>query len=157
LGISIQNGAPIAPELLLRLGVSVQLTIPSLIISVVLGVSLGTLAAVYQNSWLDQVVSFGSYVLLAVPGFLLGLGAIAVIALQLKWLPPGTMYNPATSGALDDRLLHLAMPLAVMGISGSVAIIRFTRTSVLEVMRQEYVTVARAKGLRESLIRTRHI
>jgi peptide/nickel transport system permease protein len=157
LGYSMQNGEEIAPEALLRLAVTVQLTIPSLVISVVLGVVLGTLAAVYQYSWFDQIVSFVTYVLMAVPGFLLGLGAIAVIALQLRWLPPGTMYDPATNGALGDRLLHLMMPLAVIGISGSVGIIRFTRTSVLEVMRQEYVTVARAKGIGESAIRARHI
>jgi peptide/nickel transport system permease protein len=157
LGRSMQTGELIAPEMLLRLGVTVQLTIPSLIISVTLGILLGTLAAVHQNSWFDQVVSFFTYVLMAVPGFMLGLGAIAIVALQLKWLPFGTMYDPATNGALGDRLLHLIMPLTVIGISGSVGIIRFTRTSVLEVMRQEYVTVARAKGIGESAIRARHI
>lgn len=157
LGRSMENGELVEPELLLRVGVTLQLTIPSLIISVTLGIILGTLAAVYQNSWFDQIVSFFTYILLAIPGFLLGLGAIAIIALRLHWLPVGTMYDPATNGALGDRLFHLIMPLTIIGLSGSVGIIRFTRTSVLEVMGQEYVTVARSKGIQESAILVRHI
>lgn len=156
-GRSIQNGEAIGPELLLRFGVTIQLTLPSLAISIILGVVVGTLSAAFQYSWFDRIVSSVTYVLMAVPGFLLGLGAISIVALQLKLLPYGGMYNPATGGALGDRLYHLVLPLTIIGISGSIGIIRFTRLGVLEVMRQQHVTVARSKGLPESLVRWRHI
>jgi peptide/nickel transport system permease protein len=157
LGRSMINGDEIGPIMLLRLPVTLQLTVTSLLISVLIGVTLGTLTALHQYSWLDQVVSFLSYIGMSVPGFLLALLAISVVALHLEWLPAGRMYDAATGGTFSDRLVHMILPVLVIGISGSVGIIRYTRTSVLEVMREDYVAVARAKGLTEAVIQLRHI
>jgi len=157
LGRSMIDGSPIFPEMKVRLGITLQLTILSLLVGIVIGISLGTLSALYQYSWFDNLVSFVSYIFMSVPGFFLALVAIDLFALKLKLVPVGRVYDAATGGALDDRLYHLLMPVLVIGVSSSVGLLRYTRTSVLEVMREDYVNVARAKGLADALIRRRHI
>jgi peptide/nickel transport system permease protein len=157
LGRSMIDGSQIFPEMVLRLGVTLQLTVLSLILGILLALTLGTLSALYQYSWFDNLVSMSCYVFMSVPGFFLALAAIDIFALKMKLLPVGRVYDAATGGTLDDRLHHLILPVVVIGLSSSVGLLRYTRTSVLEVMREEYVNVARAKGLAEAIIRRRHI
>lgn len=157
LGRSMIDGSQIFPEMKIRLGITLQLTVLSLVFGIVVGLTFGTVSAIYQYSWFDGIVSLLTYFGMSVPGFFLALVAIDIVALQLKLLPAGRMFEAATGGTLDDRLVHLILPVAVVGLSGSVGLLRYTRASVLEVMREEYVSVARAKGLGEALIRRRHI
>jgi peptide/nickel transport system permease protein len=157
LGRSMIDGSQIFPEMVVRLGITLQLTILSLIVSIIIGLSLGTLSALHQYSWFDNFVSLSCYVFMSVPGFFLALVAIDLFALKLKWFPVGRVYDAATGGTLDDRLHHLILPVLVIGLSSSVALLRYTRTSVLEIMRDEHVNVARAKGLAEAVVRRRHI
>jgi peptide/nickel transport system permease protein len=157
LGRSMIDGSQIFPEMVLRLGVTLQLTVLSLMLSIVIALTLGTLSALYQYSWFDNIVSVLCYVFMSVPGFFLALVAIDIFALKIKLLPVGRVYDAATGGTFDDRLHHLILPVVVIGLSSSVGLLRYTRTSVLEVMREEYVNVARAKGLVEAVIRRRHI
>ncbi|MSP13613.1 MAG: ABC transporter permease [Chloroflexi bacterium] len=156
-GRSMIDGSRIFPEMMLRLKVTLQLTMISLIFSIIIGITLGTLSAIYQYTWFDSLVSLVSYLFMSVPGFFLALVGINIFALKLKLLPIGRVYDAATGGTLDDRLFHLILPVLVIGLSSSVGLLRYTRTSVLEVMREDYVNVARAKGLPERVIRFRHI
>jgi peptide/nickel transport system permease protein len=156
-GRSMIDGSPIFPEMKTRLGITLQLTILSLLFSVAVGIGFGTLAALNQSSWIDSLISVVSYVGMSVPGFFLALVGIDLLALKLKLLPIGRVYEAATGGTLDDRLYHLILPVLVIGLSGSIGLLRYTRASVLEVMREDYVNVARSKGLAEAIIRRRHI
>ena len=156
-GRAMRTAELIGPQLMLRIGVTIRLTVLAMLLSVFIGIVVGSLSAVYQYSWFDNIVSFLTYIIISVPGFLVATWAIIIFAISLGWFPAGGMYNPRTGGDLMDRLYHLMLPVSVMGISGSAGLIRWTRTSVLESMRADYVTVARAKGLRESVVRSRHI
>ena len=156
-GRAMRTAELISPELAVRIGVTVRLTVLSMLLSVFIGVFVGSLSAIYQYSTFDNVVSFLTYILISVPGFLLATWVIIIFAIRLGWFPSGGMYNPRTGGDFWDRAYHLILPVLAMGISGSAHLIRWTRSSVLETMRADYVTVARAKGLRETVVRSRHI
>ena len=141
----------------LRIGVTVRLTIVSTLLSLIIGLSLGSLSALFKDSVFDRLISLLTYILLCVPGFLLASVALIFFAFTLGWFPAGGMYDPIKGGGLADRLYHLVLPWLLMGISGSPGLIRFSRTSVLEVTGEEFVRVSRGKGLKESAVRTRHI
>ncbi len=156
-GRAMRTAELIGPQLMLRIGVTLRLTVLSMLLSVGLGILVGSLSALYQYTMFDNVVSFLTYIIISVPGFLVATWAIIFFSIKLGWFPSGGMYNPRSGGDFLDRTYHLILPVLVMGISGSAGLIRWTRTSVLETMRSDYVTVARAKGLKESMVRSRHI
>ncbi|MDE0633753.1 MAG: ABC transporter permease [Caldilineaceae bacterium] len=156
-GRAMRTAELITPELAVRIGVTVRLTVLSTLLSVFIGVVVGSLSAIYQYSTFDNVVSFLTYILISVPGFLLATWVIIIFAIRLGWFPSGSLYNPRTGGDFWDRAYHLILPVLAMGISGSAHLIRWTRSSVLETMRADYVTVARAKGMKETVVRSRHI
>ena len=156
-GRAMRTAELIGPQMALRIGVTMRLTILSLLLSISMGILIGSLSALYQYSTFDNIVSFLTYILISVPGFLVATWVIIIFAIRLGWFPSGGIYNPRTGGDFADRLHHLVLPVMVMGISGAAGLIRWTRTSVLETMRADYVTVARAKGLREGVVRSRHI
>ncbi|MDQ6908116.1 MAG: ABC transporter permease, partial [Chloroflexota bacterium] len=146
LGLSIRSKRPVRTEIADNLGSTLQLAIAALLIAIVLGVTLGMIAAVNQNGWLD----FGPMLLalcgVSMPSFWLGLLMIFLFSLRLGWFP-------ATGGG---DLKHLVLPALTLGLSASAIIARLTRSSMLEVLRQEYMTTARAKGLRETRVVLRH-
>lgn len=156
-GRGMRTAELIGPEMRTRIGVTLRLSIFATLLSILLGVVIGSLSAIYQYSAFDNIVSFITYFIIGTPGFLLATGAILIFAVRLGWFPSGGLYNPRTGGDFVDRAYHLLLPVLVMGISGSAGLIRWTRTSVLETMRSDFVTVARAKGLKETVIRSRHI
>lgn len=156
-GRGMRTAELIGPEMRTRISVTVRLSVFATLLSILIGVFVGSLSAIYQYSIFDNVVSFITYIIIGVPGFLLATGAILYFSIDLGWFPAGGLYNPRTGGDFLDRVYHLLLPVLVMGISGSAGLIRWTRTSVLETMRTDYVTVARAKGLREAVVRSRHI
>jgi len=156
-GLSMQSYIPINEEMGVRIGVTLRLTLLSLVISVALGIAVGTLCGIYPNSGFDRIVSVITYTTVSVPGFLYATMFVLVFALLLNWFPTGGMYNPRGGGGLGDRIYHVILPLVTMGTYGSAGIIRFVRVSVRNVMQSDFVTVARAKGLGEQVVRTRHI
>ncbi len=156
-GRAMRTAELIGPQMALRIGVTVRLTVLSLLLSIIIGLVVGSLSAIYQYSLFDNVVSFLTYIIISVPGFLLATWVIIIFAIKLGWFPAGGMYNPRTGGDFSDRLYHLLLPVLTMGISGSAGLIRWTRTSVLETMQADFITVSRAKGLKESIVRSRHI
>ena len=156
-GRSMIRQTDIGEELWRRVKVTVQLTVSSLIVSLVVGLVLGVLSALYQYSILDVFSTIGSFVLLSVPAFFFALVAVYFFALKWPVLPPGQMYTVG-GGEPDlwDRIVHMILPVGVMGLSGSASFIRFARASMLDVLGADYITVARAKGLSERIVMLRH-
>lgn len=158
LGTSFTTHEPVAAVILRRLGNTLQLTLAALVLSVLLGTILGLVAAVKRGSLLDQVVRVGTAVSDAVPDFWLGLVGILVFAVWLRLLPSGGMYTLGTEGTdIVDRLRHLAMPMVVLATGGIAGYARYVRTETLEVLHQEYVRTAYAKGLRQQQVLLRHV
>lgn len=146
LGLSIRSKRMVTREIGENLVPTLQLAVAALAVAVVVGVSLGILAAIKQGTWLDlapMLVALGG---VSMPSFWLGLLLIFFFSLRLGWLP--------ATGAGD--LKHLVMPALTLGLGASAIIARLTRSSMLEVLRQEYITTARAKGLRELTVILRH-
>lgn len=146
LGLSIRSKRMVTTEIGENLGPTLQLAIAALAIAVAIGVSLGILAAIKQGTWLDLGPMVVALAGVSMPSFWLGLLLIFLFSLHLGWLPA------TGSGGLK----HLILPALTLGLGASAIIARLTRSSMLEVLRQEYITTARAKGLRELTVILRH-
>ncbi|HYB71275.1 MAG TPA: ABC transporter permease, partial [Candidatus Bathyarchaeia archaeon] len=137
LGLSIRSRRPVATEIGENLGSTALLALASMVVAIGLGVPLGLLAALGRNSWLDVAAMVLALLGVAMPSFWLGFLLIFVFSLHLGWLP-------ATGGG---DLPHLIMPALALGTIAAAIIARLTRSSMLEVLGQDYVRTARAKGL----------
>jgi len=146
LGESIRDRRPVTGEILEVLPSTVQLAVAALAFSSGLGISLGIIAAVRQNSWIDLASMMVALVGISMPSFWLGLLLIFIFSLHLGWLPA------AGGGGLD----HLPLPALALGMGAAAIIARLTRSSMLEVLRMEYMTTARAKGLANLGVVLRH-
>jgi peptide/nickel transport system permease protein len=146
LGYSVRTKRPVLTEILENLPSTVVLALAGMVVAVVMGVTLGVIAAVRQHSWFDTFSMLLALLGVSIPSFWLGLLLIFALSLKLGWLP-------ATGGG-DVR--HLIMPAMTLGMGASAIIARLSRSCMLEVLRQEYITTARAKGLREALVILRH-
>jgi ABC-type dipeptide/oligopeptide/nickel transport system permease component len=146
LGVSIRSRRPVATEITENIGSTGQLALASMLVAIGLGVPLGLLAALGRNSWLDVAAMVVALLGVAMPSFWLGLLLIFVFSLHLGWLP-------ATGGG---DLLHLVMPSVALGMIAAAIIARLTRSSMLEVLGQDYVRTARAKGLGGWSVIVRH-
>jgi len=146
LGISIRSKRPVRNEIGENLGSTLQLAAVALLIAATIGMPLGIIAALRQHSWLDIGPMVFALSGVSMPSFWLGLLLIFLFSLRLGWLP-------ATGGG---DLQHLILPALTLGLGASAIIARLTRSSMLEVLRQEYMVTARAKGLRESTVVLRH-
>jgi len=146
LGTSIRSNKPVTEEITDNLPATLQLALAGLLIAGVLGISLGVLAAIKQYSWVDAGSMLIALIGVSMPSFWLGL--LFIFAFSLKF-----HLFPATGGG---DLKHLVLPAVTLGLGASAIIARLTRSSMLEVMRHEYVTTARAKGIRESQVIIRH-
>ena len=146
LGKSYKTNSPVAEEILIRLPATVTLAIISVLMSLLIGIPLGILAAVKQNSILDYFCSTSAILGISMPSFWLALLLILVFSLRLN-LTPTIGYG---------GLSHLILPAIALGTSSSSVIMRLTRSSMLEVMRQDYIRTARGKGLTSSTIFITH-
>jgi peptide/nickel transport system permease protein len=146
LGTSIRSRRPVAQEIAENLGSTAVLATASIAVAVVLGVSLGLVAALFRNSWLDVLAMLVALLGVSMPSFWLGLLLILGFSLHLGWFP-------ATGGG---DLRHLVMPALTLGLIASAIIARLTRSSLLEVLGQDYVRTARAKGLAAWSVIVRH-
>lgn len=156
LGRSIPLGREVLPEVLLRFKATLVLTAGALVIAVSLGVVAGILSATRQYTWVDKASMVVAVTGVSLPVFWTGIMLIIAFALQLQWFPSGGMTSPYGSGALDV-LWHLALPALTLGTASAAALARMTRSSVLEIIRQDYVRSARAKGLGEGAVILRHV
>jgi ABC-type dipeptide/oligopeptide/nickel transport system permease component len=156
LGRSIPLGRAVLPEVLLRFKATLVLTAGALVIAVLLGLAAGIISAVKQYSWLDRLSMGAAVTGVSLPVFWTGIMLIIVFALQLRWFPSSGMSSPYGSG-VGDVLWHLVLPAVTLGTASAAALARLTRSSVLEIIRQDYVRSARAKGLAERAVIARHV
>lgn len=157
LGYSFQSGESVTAVIAARLPATLQLMGVALLISIVLGVFLGVVSALKQYSWLDYSFTFFGFAGISIPDFFLGMVLVYVFAIRLELLPTSGIGTAGNAYSLADNLRHLALPAFALGLARTAAFMRYTRASVLEVMNNDYVRTARAKGLREWLVTTRHI
>ncbi|MEF2967862.1 ABC transporter permease [Paenibacillus sp. M1] len=156
LGYSMVTYEPVGRMIMSRLGPTLLLMGVSLIIGVAIAVPLGILSARRQYSKLDYAAVTGSFLGISIPNFFLGLGLIYVFALWLKILPSSGMTTLGGGGGFVDVLLHLIMPVIVLTANVAGRNIRYVRSSMLEILQQDYLRTARAKGLKETLVINRH-
>ena len=145
---------PVTETISERYSVTVSLTLFSVIVAVVVGVPTGIIASINQGRLIDWLVTSSALLWLSLPTFWIALYMIFLFSVRLKWLPLAG-YVPLRENPIDF-LKHLTLPGITMGLGFSGIVARFTRTSMLEVLRQDYITTARAKGLRDRLVLMRH-
>ena len=156
LGRSFVDGQPVLSLISSRMPATLLLAVSTLAVAIVGGILLGAICAIRAYSWLDSLVSLISFIGVSVPSFWQGIVLILVFSVSLRLLPSAGMYTIGTGFSLGDRLSHLLMPTLVLGTFTTAAILRYTRTSLMEVLREEYITTARSKGLSERLVIYRH-
>lgn len=153
-GNSMWTGRPITQEIGIRLELSLQLAVMATLVAVFLSIPLGTLAALRQDTWIDYSVRIFSIAGLSFPSFWLGIIIILGFLIFFKWLPP-LIFTPFW---VDPKanLTQLIWPALAVGYRYSAVATRMTRSAVLEVLREDYIRTARAKGLWEKVILVRH-
>jgi peptide/nickel transport system permease protein len=153
-GTSMWTGQPITHEIAIRLELSIELALLATAVAVLISVPLGTLAAVKQDTWIDYAVRIFSIAGLAIPSFWLGILIILAFIIYFQWLPPLTF----TPFWVDPKanLMQLIWPALAVGYRYSAVATRMTRSAVLEVLREDYIRTARAKGLWEGAVFVRH-
>lgn len=146
LGRSVRSGLPVAQEIGMRFPATLRLTLAGMAVAVTLGISLGLLAAVYRRTVIDYVAVVLALIGVSVPVFWSGLILMIIFALELGWLPA------SGSGSWQ----HLVMPAFAIGFASSAFIARITRSSMIEILRNDYVRTARAKGVVSWRVNVRH-
>jgi peptide/nickel transport system permease protein len=154
LGASVRTAEPVWPSITARLPVTLQLSAYALVFAVLVGVPLGMLAATRRNSIWDAFAQIVGLTGLAMPGFFLALLLILVVSLRFGLLPVSGYVSPTES--LGGSFKSLFLPSVTLGFTVLGAITRMTRTSMLEVLGENYIVTARAKGLREPTVLRRH-
>jgi peptide/nickel transport system permease protein len=175
LGTSFTQGKPVTALLAERLPPTIELAVVALLFSIVFGVGTGIISALTRNRWPDYVCRFVAVLGFSIPWFWLALMLIAVFSVQLRWTPVTGQLDPSIplqrvtnfividsiiSGnwaALWDYALHLVLPTIAIGLSVAGFIARITRSTMLDVLRQDYVRTARGKGLRDGVVVARHV
>jgi peptide/nickel transport system permease protein len=153
-GTSLWTNGSVIEEIKIRIGLSIELAIIATILAIAIAVPLGVIAAVRQDTWVDYVIRVFSIAGLAMPSFWIGILMILALIVTIHWAPPVT-FTPILTDPLAN-LAQLVLPAVAVGYRYSAVALRMTRSSVLEVLREDYVRTARAKGVRESLVVTRH-
>jgi len=153
-GLSMWTGSPISEEIELRFALSLQLAIMASTIATLLAIPLGILAALKQDTWVDYAVRIFSISGLAMPSFWLGILMILGMLIVFKWLPP-MVFTPLWVNPWDN-LAQLIWPALAIGYRYCAVGTRMMRSTMLEVLREDYIRTARAKGLWMKLILTRH-
>lgn len=176
LGNSIMSGASIIQEIAIRWPATFELSLAAMLIALFLGIPAGVLAAVRKNSAIDNLTMSGSLVGVSMPVFWLGLLLIYLFAVNWQWLPPGlrmsqevaSSFKPLTGfyvldallqlnwNALKDVLAHLVLPALTLSTIPLAIIARITRSAMLEVLSQDYIRTARAKGVLERWVIFKH-
>jgi len=155
-GDSYYTGRPVAAMIGERLPATLVLMSSAFVLALALSFPLGIFAATHKYSWGDNVLSFGSFFAWAMPTFWFGLMLQLVLAVHLRWLPVAGIHEIGSTAPVD-LLRHLAMPAIVLGLGSIASWSRYLRSSVLEVLSQDYVRTARAKGLPGRRVLDRHV
>lgn len=161
LGESFRYRRPVASLIAERIPYTLQLTILALLLAALLGISIGIISAVKQYSATDKTITLGSLVIYSIPGFWLAVMLVLVFAVNLGWLPTSQTRSLdyqlfSTSGKIFDRLWHVVLPVFVLGVASAAGTARYMRNQLLEVLNEEYVVAARARGLPERRVILKH-
>jgi peptide/nickel transport system permease protein len=153
-GRSMIDGSPVLTHILERLPNTLELTLTAVVLGILISIPLGVIGALRRGSKTDHSLTVFSVAGFAVPQFWLGLMLILVFSVTFEhngwpWLPSGGVTSPFGGGDLGDRLIHLIMPATVLSFFYLSLWSRFTRSSMLEVLSQDYIRTARAKGMSE--------
>lgn len=160
-GNSYMTGQPVLGEILARLPNTLLLMISSYILTLLITIPLGVISAVKKGTWFDNVITVLSFAGMATPSFWLGLMLMLLFAVKLDWLPAVGMYDPLLHNPnLITRVLdvakHMILPLTTMTLLSLAGITRYQRAAMLEVLNQDFVRTARAKGLPENVVIFKH-
>ena len=156
LGRSLWMKRPVLGEVLRRFQATVVLAASALLLSTLGGIALGVLSAARRNSLLDRLSALASLFGASMPSFWLGIVLMVIFALWLGWLPASGMFAPYGGGGVGDLLSHLVLPTVTLAAASLTIIARLTRSTMLDVLGQDFVRTARAKGVRESFVVVRH-
>jgi peptide/nickel transport system permease protein len=154
LGLSMWTGRPVAQEIRIRLALSLELAVLATLVAVVVAVPLGTLAAVHRATWVDHVLRIATLAGLSMPSFWVGIMLVLGLLLLFRWSPPVTF----TTFGQDPvaNLSQMVWPMLVVGFRSAALSTRMMRSALLDVLRDDYVRTARAKGLPERSVVVRH-
>lgn len=153
-GTSMWTGRPVINEIGSRLGLSLQVAIMATVLAVAISIPLGTIAALYNNTWIDHVIRTFAIAGLAIPSFWLGMLIILGLLFTFNWIPPLT-YTPIWEDPVRN-ISQLIWPALAVGYRYSAVATRMTRSTLLEVLQEDYIRTARAKGVYERLVLSRH-
>ncbi|MDH4151623.1 MAG: ABC transporter permease [Betaproteobacteria bacterium] len=153
-GISMWTGKPVIEEIGSRLELSMQVAIMATVLAILIALPLGTLSALFKDTWIDQVIRVFAIAGLAVPSFWLGMIIILTLLLTFNWIPPLT-YTPIYEDPWKN-LSQLIWPAMAVGYRYSAVATRMMRSTILEVLQEDYIRTARAKGVFEKLVISRH-
>jgi peptide/nickel transport system permease protein len=154
LGTSIRTREPVVEAIRNRFPITLQLTVVAMAIALLVALPVGIVSAVRPNSWLDSIGTMLAMSGQAVPSFWLGIMLIVVFALWLGWLPPSGYTPPSVS--LSTNLSMMLLPALALGVEQAAVVMRQVRSALIDVLHQEYVTTAWAKGLSERAVVNRH-
>jgi peptide/nickel transport system permease protein len=153
-GISMWTGKSVAYEIGIRLELSLQVAVMATILAILLALPLGTLSAIFKDTWIDHLIRMISIAGLAVPSFWLGMIIILLLLTYFSWIPPLT-FTPFFEDPMAN-LSQLIWPALAVGYRYSAVATRMMRSSILEVLQEDYIRTARAKGVYERLVVARH-
>lgn len=153
LGYSIQTKDAVTSILARRVPRSLLLVFIGILIALGIGIPLGILSALNQYSWIDQVISFFSYIFISIPVFFSALIFMYIFSLRFNIFPS---FGAGVGGGIVGKLYHVLLPALVIGLYSSARYVRYTRGSMLEVLNMDYIRTARAKGIREVIVNYKH-
>ena len=174
LGSSLFSQEPVLRELMRRMPATIELALFAVTIASIIGIALGVICAVHQNSWLDRICQVGGLVGVSMPRFWLGFMLMLAFAVNMRWLPVSGRFNfmlkpqevtgfyiidciiEGNGAKLVSTLKYMALPGACIAVGSIGSIMRYTRSTMLETIRQDYIRTARAKGLKERVVIVRH-
>lgn len=155
-GRSLSLKVPVGSLIKARMGATLWLAGASLVLSVVLAIPLGVLSAVKRYSIFDYLATGIAFLGVSIPVFWFGLMLIILFSVELKWLPGSGMYTIGADFSLIDRLTHLILPAIVLSSSSLAQLARYTRSSMLSALKEDFVRTARAKGVAERVVLYKH-
>ena len=156
LGRSFSLNRPVIDEILERFNATLILSGLAFVMCSVLGILAGVISATRQYGLADKLITFTVLVGISVPSFFLGMMMILYFAVNLRWVPASGMYALYGGGDLPDLLHHLVMPATALAVVATGVVARMSRSAMLEVLRLDFIRTARAKGVRERRVITRH-
>ena len=155
-GVSLQQHVPVLLLVIEKFWITMILSAAASAFAAVVGVVAGIIGAVKQNTWVDRLILLLSVFAISMPPYWLGLVGIFVFSVKLHWLPTGGLYDFTGKTSVGELFHHLIMPAIVAGLTPAAIIARVTRSAMLEVLRLDFITALRAKGLSERSVILAH-